>query len=325
MNNKYNIFILPAGSGMAIAAIKALNHDKKIRIISADMNKLAAGLYISDKGYLIPPFNDQLFYTEIEKIIEKEDIDVVIPALDTILQDFSNKKQYFNELGTKIMISEPNSIGIGLDKWKTYKKMKDIIPIPRSFIHVEDVDVDFPLLIKPRDGSGSENVFKIDDVEELNFFFKRVPNPIIQEYLSGNEYTVDCLADNYGNLLISIPRKRIETKAGISVKSQIVKYRELDNIAKKIAENIKFSGPFFFQVKEDDYGNPKLIEINPRISGTMSHSSHSGANLHKLAIQLLMKEKIKIPKINYGTYLTRYWEEIYLDYNSMKDNLEEIK
>lgn len=310
---------------MAIAAIKALNLDKRIKIVSADNNKLAAGLYISHKGYLVPSFNDPSFYNTIEKIIVKEGIDIIIPALDTILLDFSLKnKEYLNDLGVKIMISELDNVEIGLDKWKTYNNLKGIISLPKSFIHLEDIDVDYPLFIKPRHGSGSENVFKINSEEELNFFYNYVPKPIIQEYLNGKEYTVDCLADNDGKLLLSIPRERIETKSGISIKSKLVNYKELNLMAKKISKNLKFIGPFFFQVKEDNEGNPNLIEINPRISGTMSLSSHSGANIHSLAVRLLMNEKIEIPKVNYGKYLTRYWEEIYLDEESFNNKLDEI-
>lgn len=325
MKSKYNILIIPAGSGMAIAAIKAMRADKNLKIISADVNKLAPGLYLSDKGYLIQPFDSDSFYPQLESIIKKERIDVVIPALDPILLDFSRKKEYFEGLGTKVMVSDNETIEIGRDKWKTYQRLNDVISIPKSFIKIDDVDVGYPLFIKPRGGSGSEDTFKIRSQEELNFFFNRIHKPIIQEYLCGKEYTIDCLADGESNLLLSIVRERIETKAGISVKGEIIKNEKLDEMAKDIAKNLKFTGPFFFQAKDDTNGEPKLMEINPRISGTMSLSSHSGANIHTLAVRLLMGEKVNIPKINHGIYLTRYWEEIYLDNEMIENKVEDIK
>jgi len=312
MKRIYKVLILPAGSGMAIAAIKMMRKDKRIRVYSADADELSPGLYLSHKGYLIPRFTDDKFYSAIEKIVQQEDINAIIPALDTILLDFSIMKSNFEELGIKVIVSDPEAIKITRDKWNTYTILKDVIPLPKSFITKEEIDIDFPLFIKPRSGSGSQFAYKINSEKELNFFYEYVKNPIIQEYLPGKEYTIDCLADEKGNLLVSIPRERIGTKAGISTKGKIVKNKELENMAIKISKKIKFAGPFFFQAKEDEYGIPKLTEINARIAGTMCLSSQAGANIYSLAVRLFMGEIVHIPQIKYNMYMTRFWEEIYL-------------
>ena len=318
------VLIVPAGSGMAIAAIKALRQDRRIRIISADMNELAPGLYLCDRGYVVPSFKNEAFYPALKRIIEKEKIKVIIPALDTILLEFSNRKQEFEDIDAKVLVSKPRTIEITRDKWKTYNELKNTVPVPKSFIRKEDVTIDYPLIIKPRSGSGSHQVYKIDSKEELEFFSDRVENPIIQEYLVGKEFTVDCLADMNSKLILSVPRKRIETKAGISVKGKITKDKRLENMAKKIASKMEFSGPFFFQVKEDEKGIAKLTEINARIAGTMCLSSRSGPNIHSLAVRLCTGENVKIPKINYGLYVTRYWEEIYLTEKDLRKRILKI-
>ena len=297
---------------MAIAAIKLLKKDEKIRVVSADTNRLSPGLYLSDKGYIVPKFTDEKFYDKVEEIIKKEKIEAVIPALDPILLDFSIQKERLEKLGAKIIVSDQASIKITRDKWNTYQKLLDLVPLPRSFTKIEDIDIDFPIFIKPRDGSGSINAYNINNKEELDFFYKRVPNPIIQEFLPGKEYTIDCLADLNGKLLFCIQRERLETKTGISVKGKIVNNKHLQKMAKIITENICFNGPFFFQAKEDNNGVPKLTEINPRISGTMSLSSSAGPNIHSLSVRMYMGEKITIPEIKYGLYISRYFEDIYL-------------
>lgn len=306
------VLVVPAGSGMAIAAIKALRQDKDLRVVSADSDKLAPGLYLSHRGYMVPPFKDKAFYSTLKKIIVKEKVKVVIPALDTILLDFSKRERDFESTGAKVLISNPKAIETARDKWKTYVELRNVLPFPRSFIRKGDIDIGYPLNIKPRSGSGSQQVYKINSEEELNFFFDRVENPIVQEYLCGKEYSVDCLSDMNGNLLLCIPRERIETKAGISVKGRIVKDERLEDMAAKIASKLLLSGPFFFQAKEDGNGMPKIIEINARIAGTMCLSSFSGPNIHSSAVRLCVGEDVKIPEIRYGLYVTRYWEEIYL-------------
>lgn len=317
---KIKVLVIPAGSRMAVPAIKALKQDRNIAVISADVNKLAPGLYLSDKGYLVPPFKEKSFYSKLKKIVAKEKIDVIIPALDTILLEFSKRKKEFKNIGAKILVSDSRTIEITRDKWKTYNKLKNLIPLPKSFIE-KDAKLSFPLFIKPRHGSGSVEAYRVNSQKELEYLYNKIENPIIQEHLEGKEYTVDCLADMDGNLVLSIPRERIEIKAGVCSKSKIVENKKLDEMAKKIAQRLKFAGPFFFQTKEDKEKIPRLTEINARLAGTMILSSFSGPNLHVLAVKLCVGEKIRVPKIKRGLYLTRFLEEIYLTEKEMKKKL----
>jgi len=309
---KAKVLLTPSSSGMAIAAIKSLRKDKRIKIISTDIDRLAPGLYLSDCGYMVPPFSEEAYYDALKKIVKKEKIDVIIPCLDTILIEFSKRRNEFEDMGTKILVSDQKTLEISRDKWKTYNKLRNIVPVPISYIDQRYVDLPFPLFIKPRYGSGSKDAYKVNSQEDLDFYWHSIKDPIIQEYLIGKEFTVDCLADAEGNLIIDIPRERIEVKAGISIKSRIVEDERLSQMARKIAEKIKFYGPFFFQAKEDEHQVPKLTEINARISGTMSLSSFSGSNIHLLAIKLCLGDKIEKPHIKTGLFLTRCWEEIYL-------------
>jgi len=289
MKNVYNVLILPAGSGMAVSAIQALKSERedKFNIISADINYLAPGLYLSDKSYILQ---------KLSYLLKKEKIDVVIPALDTILLEFSKKRKWFEYHNAKIIISDLETIEITRDKWATYNFLKNKVGLPKSAINVSEIGFDFPYIIKPRDGSGSINVFKIRNKKELDFFLDYVPNPIIQEFLGGKEYTVDCFVDRRGELRLSIARLRKDVKAGISVKGYVIENDKLTEMAKKISSVLKFNGPFFFQAIEDDNGIPKLTEINARISGTMS----------------------------LDVYVTRYWENIYLRKSDIKDRIIEL-
>ena len=54
------------------------------------------------------------------------------------------------------------------------------------------------------------------NVDELTQAVERVNTPIIQEYLRGEEYTVDVLANADSEIIAAVPRQRIEVRAGIS-------------------------------------------------------------------------------------------------------------
>jgi carbamoyl-phosphate synthase large subunit len=321
VRNKINSLVIPAGSGMAIMAIKALKQDEDIIVMSADVNHLAPGLYLSHKSFLLPPFKDENFFSKLKELVRKEKVDVIIPALDTILLSFSEEAETFEELGAHVMVSEPETIRVTRDKWETYLHLKDTVSLPKSFVKKGSIDVDYPLFIKPRDGSGSKQTYVINSARELEFFYSYVRNPIIQEFLSGKEYTVDCLADMEGNLVACVPRERIETRDGISTKGLIVENAQLAEIGKAVSKKLRFRGPFFFQAKEDRCGNPKLTEINARIAGTMCPISFVEGNLHTVAVRLCMGDKVSLPRIRYGIYVSRYWEEIYLDESEIQAKL----
>lgn len=312
-NKKIKILVVPGGSRLAFGIIKFLTREKNIKVVSADVNKLAAGLYLSGKGYLVNSFsNEKRFLTDLTNVVKKEKVDIIIPALDPLLLLLAKNKEFFNqENGVKVLISPAETIFLTRDKWRLYRALKDFLPLPKSFINKKEINISYPLFIKPRDGSGSVNAFKINSRKELNFYYKRIKNPIIQEYLEGIEYTVDCLTDMKGELLSCVPRIRLEAKGGISIKGKVVRSKEIEKIAKKLTQRIKFIGPFLFQVKGRS-GNLKLIEINPRFGGGMPLSASAGINIYLLSVKLFLGQKVKIPKIKDNLYFTRFDEEIYL-------------
>jgi len=325
LKRQINVLITPAGSRIALGIIKFLKKEKNIRIITADIDKLTPGFYLSDKGYLITPFSDKKnFWSDLKKIIKKEKIDIVIPALDPLLIKFAQSLKFFENLGTKVLISPPETIFLTRDKWQTYQLLKNTISFPKSFIDKGKISISFPLFIKPRSGSGSVSTFMVNSKNELDFYYKRIKKPIIQEYLEGKEYTVDCLADMEGKLLFCVPRIRLDTKAGVSIKGKVVKNKKIEEIAKKISQKIKFTGPFFFQLKEKN-NTLKLIEVNPRFGGGMPLSTTAGPNIYALSVKLFLGKKIrKIPKIKYGLYFTRFDEEIYLTEKQIKSKIKSL-
>ena len=322
MKDQINVLVTPAGSGMAIVAIKALLRDRKVRVIAADMNRLAAGLFLAHKGYIIPPLDDKQFFDKINQIIRREKVHVILPCLDTFLLPFSKKGKEFNEIGSELILSPTKTIRTCRDKWLLYENLHKSISMPRSVIPRTDqslsYNVDFirkntgfPAIIKPRAGSGSKNVFTAQNNEEIELFLKKVTNPIIQEHVIGEEYTVDMLVNKKHEPLAIIPRKRLEVKAGISVKGVIEMNEKIIEVGRKVCNALEFFGPVNMQMivgREDN--NPKVTEVNPRIAGGMSLTVAAGVNMPLLSIYLGLGKKVEIESVQDGFRMSRYFEEI---------------
>ena len=139
----------------------------------------------------------------------------------------------------------------------------------------------------------------------------RIPAPVIQKYLTGAEYTVDCLADRHGKVICVIPRRRVKILGGISFQGITVRDQDLIKLAKEVAKHLKFIGPFNFQVIKN-CEETKIVEINPRFSGTGILSVMAGANIPCIALRDIRNKRIP-SHIDFEEelILSRYFEEAY--------------
>ncbi|HEY0732605.1 MAG TPA: ATP-grasp domain-containing protein, partial [Chitinophagaceae bacterium] len=123
---------------------------------------------------------------------------------------------------------------------------------------------------------------------------------------------VDCLAEN-GKAKLVVPRLRKKMINGISVQGVIIEDKAVIEYCKKIIEIIGLHGNIGIQVKKNINGDPILLEINPRVQGTIVAVKGAGVNLPVLAI----KQQLGIPielqdlEVNWGKQFSRYWVEVY--------------
>ena len=141
----------------------------------------------------------------------------------------------------------------------------------------------FPVFIKPVDGSSSINAFKVNSKEELDNYLKLIKKPMIQEYISGEEFTVDVFLDFDSNIISIVPRLRIQVRGGEISKGKIVKNRLVIDEVMKLMKTLKPIGHITVQLMLTDKGI-KFIEINPRFGGGAPMSIESGADLQKIYI-----------------------------------------
>jgi carbamoyl-phosphate synthase large subunit len=196
------------------------------KVITADSNPLSAGLYTGDKQYVVPLSSEQGFIDSIIEICRKENVKLLIPTRDDELLLFAQNRQSFEERGIRVMVSSPNVIKTCRDKYKFYQFLKQgDIPTPATYIPSE-IDLNtlkaYPLLIKSRYGAGSKNVFKVNGEEELQCFVHYAADPLIQEFLTGKEYTIDVFSDFDGNVITVVPRERIDVVGGESYKGKTI-------------------------------------------------------------------------------------------------------
>jgi carbamoyl-phosphate synthase large subunit len=180
---------------------------------------------------------------------------------------------------------------------------------------LQEGNVKYPVFIKPRSGSSSINAFKANNETELNTYRSLITDPIIQEFVEGEEYTVDVFLDFSSTIITIVPRRRIATRSGEISKGKIIKDRDIIEDIEKLMSVLKPIGHITVQLMKTKNGI-KYIEINPRFGGGAPMSIQSGADSCENLYRLLMGEKLEYNE-NYRDNLTflRFDSSICLDEN----------
>ena len=129
------------------------------------------------------------------------------------------------------------------------------------------------------------------------------------EYMPGEEFSVDCFAhtDNF----ICVTRRRDVIKDGICSEGETIYRKELIEASYEIIKYLNLSYNINLQFRYDKNGKPKLLEINPRLSGTIELCRGAGVNFPAMGLKKLKGQTIVNPVIKWNTKMTRVWNEIF--------------
>jgi carbamoyl-phosphate synthase large subunit len=143
----------------------------------------------------------------------------------------------------------------------------------------------FPVIIKPRFGSSSNDIYVAESRSELDVFWQRVEQPIAQERLLGQEFGVDVFNGSDGTPRSIVPRKKIETRAGETDKAVSVDDQALLDLGSKVGTVLGHHGPIDIDCFETDRG-PFVLELNARFGGGYPLTHLAGGEFVEAALAL---------------------------------------
>ena len=286
MNKKetHNILILSVGRRVELVQLfKKAAKELEIEslVCAADCSHTAPALYYADKKYIVSKINSGKYIEDIIAICQKSNIKLVIPTIDTELSILAeNKKEIESKTNAIVHISDSEVIEICNDKVKTnvyLEKHGFYVPKIYDKEDLKNNNIIFPLFIKPKHGSASKGAHPVYTKEELDAWLFLTDEPIVQDFLEGDEYTVDCFLDFNSNIISIVPRLRLETRDGEISKGIITKDTLIISEIKKLLNILKPIGQITIQVMKITKGIG-FIEINPRFGGGAPMSIMAGAN-----------------------------------------------
>lgn len=276
-----NILVFPAGTEIAFEIHDALKNSKFVRLFGATSVPCHAEFVFQTCVTGLPFVDDPALIPALNRVIDAYGIDYVYPAHDSALLRFSEER---DALHAKVVASARETVGICRSKTRTYRFLSGAPYLPASYSSPDEIP-GYPVFIKPAVGQGSQGARIIRDRSHLEEALSEGQEYTICEYLPGEELTVDCFTDRHGSLLVISPRSRERIRAGIAVRSRNLPLTEdLQSIAEDINRRLSFNGAWFFQVKKNAAGQFRLLEIAPRIAGTMGLTRNLGINMPLLTL-----------------------------------------
>jgi carbamoyl-phosphate synthase large subunit len=333
-----------AGAPGAPGIIQCLLQQNSVELTVADADENAIGRYLHPVFAVIPKAEDNNFVSVLLKICIERKIEFLLPLVTKELLPLAHNMQHFEEAGVKVLVSSAEAISLSNDKAACYAFLQaNKIAVPKFFV-VKTGEafvaaaqaLGYPrsaFCFKPSQSNGSRG-FRIVDpyVDEVDLLFNQKPQNthityekalaifsahsfpelLVMEYLPREEYSVDCISQ-HGEAKLVVPRVRKKMINGITVQGTFVHDDDVIQYCKTIIKTVKLHGNVGIQVKKNAYGAPVLLEINPRVQGTIVAAIGAGVNLPLLAVK--QEAGIAITpeetSIRWGTHFSRYWTEVF--------------
>jgi carbamoyl-phosphate synthase large subunit len=323
------------------SALKAF-YGEAITIIGCDIRPEAYGLYLADKGYLVPERASPGFLEKLMKILRQEKCSMIYPLSTFDQEYFAAERGFFKANGIRVVVSDLRSVSTANDKLKLYElcrqagiRVAAYVPLHEpSSLNIALQELGYPelpvvfklshstaargLAVIREEASIFESIHRPNgpphmSAEELLHTLARMGwrSGILCEYLPGDEYSVDVLSWK-GESLVSVVRKRYASSGGLALDAEVVDDPEVRRLAEAVVRALNLSYTSNVQVRRNSEDVPCLMEVNPRIPGTIGLTVQAGVNMPALALELALGREVPSRfSIEYGTRIMRYWSGFY--------------
>lgn len=283
---KETVLITAIGTVTATAIVKELKKTDQFYLIGADINQqneIATSLDV-DEYHVFPPVADADVYLEfVLDFCKKHKVNFYYAVLDKEVVNISANRNKFTEIGTKLCV-----VNYEFAKICHFKnEFSDWVQINAPELAITTYTYDeitsdkFPIFVKPVEGVASSGCRCIYSMDEFHSSVTREQvntKVLVQEYVSGDNITVDLIRNRQTGQKTQIQRKELLRNAnGCGIAVEIIEDSKLTEICDFLMEKLDLNGvanaEFFFS-----NGDYKIIEINPRFSAGSLYSCMAGVN-----------------------------------------------
>ena len=281
-------------------------------VVAADPSPLAPARYAADVRVAPPRIDDPGYVPFLEELVEEHGVKAVVPLTDLDIEVLARAD-------LPAFVPDPEVCRATYDKYETHELLLSLgLPSPPTVLPGEE-PASYPVMVKPRRGSGARSIHPAADREQMEFFVRYVEEPVmVQRLMGGDEFSIDILCDLDGRCLNAIPRTMIESRGGESIKGTVIADQELIELGRSVAEALPVRGPCTVQAFRDPEIGLGITDVNTRFGGAFPapmYAARPGRTYPELICRMAAGERIEphVGEFDAGMTFTRWYWQIELD------------
>jgi carbamoyl-phosphate synthase large subunit len=285
-------------------------------VVAADPNPLAPAQYAAAHRCSVPRIDDPSYVPALRELCERFSVGAVVPLTDLDIEVLARARAAGQ---LPALVPDPEIAKATYDKYETHLLLLRLgLPSPATVLPGEAVE-SFPVLVKPRKGSGARSIHRADDARAAEFFVEYVREPtMVQRLMDGPEFSIDTLSDLDGRCVNAIPRTMIESRGGESIKGTVIHDAELIALGRRVVEALGVRGPCTVQVFRDREIGLGITDVNTRFGGAFPapmYAALPGRTYPELIVRMARGERVDphVGAFRSGVTFSRYYWQLELD------------
>ena len=253
----------------------------------------SAGMYAARHRYVVPEWGSRDYVPRLLAICRKHSVRLMLSLMDQDSIVLSRARIRFEELGITVAISRPETLELTFDKLKSGRFLREqgiaspaTVELRRDSVEtIRKAGLRYPVLLKPRFGTGSLFTAVAESDDELRFLASRLsrqlpnsylintfidgtPNRIVvQEFVEGVEFDLYVLNDFAGNYITTFVIRKNAMRSGETDSAGTTSSPELRALGKKLSDCLGHTGVMDVDLFRTGQGKYVVVDLNPRFGG----------------------------------------------------------
>ena len=285
-------------------------------VVAADPNPLAPAQYAAHHRRPVPRIDDPEYVPALEALCEELGAGAVVPLTDLDIEVLAHARAAGR---LPAFVPDPAIAAATYDKYEAHLLLERLgLPTPPTVLPGTEPP-SYPVMVKPRRGSGARSIHPAADARQAAFFVDYVDEPVmVQRLMDGPEFSIDCLSDLGGRCLNAIPRTMIESRGGESIKGTVIADAELVDLGRRVVEALGVRGPCTVQAFRDREIGLGITDVNTRFGGAFPapmYAAPPGRTYPELIVRLAAGERVEphVGEFRAGLTFSRYYWQLELD------------